>query len=303
MKCTPFIPKIFFFLFFSAITFGQNSEDDTAQKIKSIETLYFGKNNQLENIGYQTFNLDGEITYHHYLKADSTQVFRRAFTYNAEGLLEYEESYTIEDDTLPSVKLKSVYDETGRLLKKIKISDFEQQKIFNEDGIIVAERTISSVGKTTGTDIYIYEDDLLMEIQSLDKNDTLYARKLFKYNDLKQKIGKIEIARNKTRSKEEYVYNENGDIIERLYFQEKKEKLPPKNPSEIINTEVTEVAETVIHNGDDSIENTDPMKWVDWKEKELYSSVNYVRNEHGDVVSNTTKRKGVSEAEIYDIPR
>ncbi len=280
MNNSQFIKPLIFHLFFILFSFGQ---ENTTPKIKSIEKITFNEDNLQKEISYQSFNLNEKMTSFQLLSGDSTHIFRRSYKYNGKGLLKYEEWYNFEDDTLPSQKIETVYNRDDVIIQKRTYSDFKKQKILNEDGILIGRKTISNSGKITDRELYVYDNDLLVEIRSLDRNDSVYGNKLFKYNKLKQLIEEINISNNITQSKIEYQYNAERKIKVRSYFIEKEKKEKKEKIQPIENDEEIEL--TI-----DDTEQTYPNKWEDWEEKELYDSKIYSYNDKGEIIQNKTKK-------------
>lgn len=91
------IISIIILLFIFSNLFGQKKVGNTNPKIKLIKKLELNKNDYLNRITYEKYNLDGKITNYTMLEGDSTQIMRYSYKYNNKGLLRYEESYDIAD--------------------------------------------------------------------------------------------------------------------------------------------------------------------------------------------------------------
>ena len=152
----------------------------------------------------------------------------------------------------------------------------------------------------TNRSIFIYDDSLLIEIRHLDEMNNVLSKKLFKYNTLKQRVEEIHISNNMTTSKIEYEYNSERKMIAILNFIEKKSEVKPTEQEEVLETSVIMDEESVLEETEQSY----PIEWKDWKEKELYSREAIEYNKHGDIkLKNITGKDSLKYGGTFSITR
>ncbi|PKH52460.1 hypothetical protein CXF68_17950 [Tenacibaculum sp. Bg11-29] len=277
------IISTFFLLFIWTISFGQKNIDITIPNIKSTKDLWYNQNNNLCRIIYETYDVGKKLTTFKMLEGDSTQIMRRSYEYNNNGFLISEGEYNIADDTLPSSEEETIYDKADKIIQKRTYSNFKKKKILSSKGLLIAKKTISNSGEITNRALYVYKNELLIEIRYLNKKNEVWKNELFKYNDLKRKIEEIHISNNVTISKYLYKYNDNGQVIKKIFFREKKEETKKNEKKEDIET--IEIIETLTI--DDSVKSY-PSVWKHWEEEEIYETDTYVYNEYNLVILHKT---------------
>ncbi len=278
MKYNKIINTIFI-LFFVTKSFGQENIDN--KKIKIIEEHWFNKNESLDRIIYEKYNLDGEVTEFIMQEGDSTQIMRRSYKYNEKGLLKLEEHYRYAPKitTSPEYQIEVIYDENDHIIQKRTFSNYKTREIYDDKGYLSQVITDLNSGKITNRELYIYDNDLLIEVRFLNENNKVYGNKILKYNKLNQKIEEISIRNNQTQSKYKYEYNDKGQVIKEISFIKKKEKVT-ENLQQTEGYDIVEIDDT---------EQTNPEKWQDWEEEEIYEIETYVYNEFDLIVLNKTE--------------
>ncbi len=281
-------------LFFVTTIFGQKNIENSKPQIKSTKILGFNKNNYLGDIIYKSYNLEGKLTNFTLLNGDSTQIMRYSHIYDNKGLLKYENHYRYEPEinTDPEYRIEYIYNENGLVIQKRTFSDYKTKEIFDDNYYLSQVITDLNSGKITSRELYIYDNDLLIEIRFLDKKSNVYRNELFKYNKLNQKVEEIHISNNRTNSKYKYEYNNKGKVIKKLYFREKK-AIKKENTKETEDSLIFEVIEEVVEVTIGDTEQSYPEKWKDWEEEETYQINTYAYNTRGLI--NIKKIEGQSE--------
>ncbi len=239
-----------------------NVQDTIANtKIRATKETWT-KHNELDRLIYEEYNSQNKKTSYKELDKDNDQILRRSYKYGNKGLLILVEFYNSNNEL--QYKTEIIYD----------TNDFITQK-----------RIYSNYSKTiSNRELYIYYNDLLIEIRHLDKSSNVYANDVFKYNELKQKIQEINIEKNSIVSKYQYEYNKQNLISKKSEFK-KIINNKSDNKETILDEDGYEIIEVL--DKDKSSKN----KTKEWKEEELYSFESFSYDNNNNIIISKTEGK------------
>ena len=186
------------------------------------------------------------------------------------------ESYKYDNKGL--LILIEFYNSNNKLQNKTEI-------LYNTNGFITQKRIYSNYSQTISSrELYIYDNDLLLEIRYLDESSNVYANDIFKYNELKRKIQEVNIENNSIASKYKYQYNEQNLVSKISEFKKtiNKEK---ENKEITLDEDGYEIIEVL--DKDRSSEN----KSREWNEEELYSLETLIYDKYNNIIDRKTEGK------------